>query len=72
MSAVIVSFDDNDDGDVEDGVVVADAVDNDIDDDIEHEPPPSKNRLFRKKHQNRVFIIERCSKVSSFRIYITF
>ena len=35
-------------------------------------PPPSKNRPFRKKHQNRVFIIERCSKVSSFRIYITF
>ena len=34
--------------------------------------PPSKNRLFRKKHQNRVFIIERCGKVSSFRIYITF
>ena len=29
-------------------------------------PPPSKNRLFRKKHQNRVFIIERCSKVSSY------
>ena len=35
-------------------------------------PSLSKNRLFRKKHQNRVFILERCSKVSSFRIYITF
>ena len=35
-------------------------------------PPPSKNRPFRKKHQNRVFILERCSKVSSFRISLTF
>ena len=33
---------------------------------------PSKNRLFRKKYRNGVFILVRCSKVSSFRIYITF
>ena len=33
---------------------------------------PSKNRPFRKKHQKWVFIIERCSKLSSFRIYIIF
>ena len=34
--------------------------------------PPLKTDYFEKKHQNRVFIIERCSKVSSFRIYISF
>ena len=34
--------------------------------------PPSKNRPFRKKHQKWVFIIERCSKLSSFRIYRIF
>ena len=32
-------------------------------------PPHSKNRLFRKKYQNRVFIIERCSSLLFQNIY---
>ena len=34
--------------------------------------PPSKNRLFRKKHQKWIFIKDRCSKLSSFRIPTSF